>query len=234
MKVVILAGGRGTRLGEKNSEPKPLVNIGGKPIIWHIMKIYAHYGCKDFIVATGYKGELVRKQLPAFLETDWKVNFVNTGLDISKAGRLNKLADFIDDTFMLTWCDGVSDINISALLKHHRSNGKIATVTAIQRPARFGYMQLEGDQVCNFSEKAPYQEDWINGAFFVLEPEIFQHIDDAKSSWEKEVLPYLISKKQLNAYRHQGFWQCMDTPYDQHLLEYLWQEEKKWQLWDKQ
>jgi len=232
MKVVILAGGKGSRLTGKDGDPKPLVKIGGMPIIWHVMKIYASFGYKEFIILTGAKGEVVESQLPFYIEPDWAVDIINTGVDISKAGRLKKVESLIDDTFMLTWTDGVADINVEQLLQAHKSSGKQATVTAIKRPARFGYMQLEGDNVSQFSEKEPFKEDWINGAFFVLEPDIFNYIDSDKISWEREILQTLIEENQLNAYRHQGFWQCMDTPYDQLILEHMWKAEAKWKLWD--
>ena len=233
MKIVILAGGKGSRLFELTKEvPKPLVQIGDKPIIWHIMKMYAHYGFKDFIIATGYKGDVLKEQLPSYFDKDWNVDIIDTGLDTDKADRIKQLEKYIDDTFMLTWGDGVSNINIDKLLEHHRVHKKIATVTAVPRPRRFGYMQLENDIVTHFSEKKPLTQELINGAFFVLEPEVFSYISKEHTLWEEDILESLILKGELCAYRHEGFWKCMDAICDRSELESLWQKSQPWKIWD--
>jgi glucose-1-phosphate cytidylyltransferase len=232
VKIVILAGGKGSRLFELTKEiPKPLVSIGDKPIIWHIMQLYAHYGYKDFIIASGYKGGVLREQLPKYCEADWNIEIIDTGLETTKAHRIKQLENLIDDTFMLTWGDGVSDIDIDKLIEHHKRHGKIATITAVPRPRRFGYMELENDLVTRFSEKIPLREEWINGAFFVLEPEIFSYITDSSSLWEEEILANLIAKGELSAYKHRGFWKCMDTLCDKTELESLWNSSKPWKIW---
>ena len=255
MKVAILAGGLGTRLAEETQiKPKPMVEIGGKPILWHIMKHYDHYGYRNFVIALGYKGEYIKRWMNEFSSlhsnmtvktgtgdvvlhdknaVDWTVDLVDTGQDTLTGGRIKRLASWVGNgTFMLTWGDGVSDVNLKNLLAFHRSHGKLATLTAVRPPARFGHLDFDGDQVCNFSEKPQTSEGWINGAFFVLEPSIFDYIEGDDTQWEKEPLEQLAKDGQLMAYRHSSFWQCMDTVRDKKLLEKLWQSgESPWKTW---
>src|SRR5512140_715799 len=249
MKVGILAGGVGTRLVEETEvKPKPMVEIGGRPILWHIMRHYAHYGFKDFVVALGDKGEVIKKYMVDYsslnsnltvkLNTgrvdihggyrpDWTVDLVDTGMSTLTGGRIKRLAPYLgDETFMLTWGDGVSDVNLCDLLEFHKKHGKLATLTAVRPPARFGHLVFSGDQVAQFSEKPQAAEGWINGAFFVLEPGVFDYIDGDDTQWEKEPMERLAADGQLMAYRHTSFWQCMDTLRDKKLLEELWQTGK--------
>jgi glucose-1-phosphate cytidylyltransferase len=255
MKVAILAGGVGSRLAEETEiKPKPMVEIGGRPILWHIMRHYAHFGFKDFVIALGYKGEVIKKymidyanlssNLSVDLSTgkvdiaggdrpDWRVQLVDTGIPTLTGGRIKRLEPFLrDGTFMLTWGDGVSDVNLQELLKFHRSHGKLATMTAVRPPARFGHLVFEGDRVAEFLEKPQAMEGWINGAFFVLEPEVFKYIDGDEIQWEREPMERLAADGQLMAYRHSSFWQCMDTLRDKKLLEDLWQKGgAPWKVW---
>jgi len=257
MKVAILAGGVGSRLAEETElKPKPMVEIGGKPIIWHIMMHYAHYGLTDFVIALGYKGEVIKKYMldyaalscdlrintrtglvslqgdPAF---DWNVDLVETGMNTQTGGRIKRLKHIIGkEPFMLTWGDGVSDVDLNALLSFHRSHGKLATITAVRPTARFGHLDLEGDSVVEFSEKPQTREGWINGAFFVLEPEVFEYIDDDATSWEKGPLERLAREGQLMAYKHESFWQCMDTLREKKYLESLWESgAAPWKTWSE-
>jgi glucose-1-phosphate cytidylyltransferase len=255
MKTAILAGGVGSRLAEETeSKPKPMVEVGGRPILWHIMMHYAHFGHSEFIIALGYKGEYIKRYMIDYGLTeddltiqvgtgdvlrhgnrrpDWTVDLVDTGQQTMTGGRIKRLAPYIDnETFFLTWGDGVSDVNIDDLLKFHRYHGKLATVTAVRPPARFGCMVFEGDRVTEFSEKPQTSEGWINGAFFVLEPEIFDYIEGDGTAWEREPMERLARDGQLMAYRHSGFWQCMDTLRDRKLLENLWQSGRApWKVW---
>jgi len=247
MKVAILAGGVGTRLVEETEiKPKPMVEIGGRPIIWHIMSHYSYFGYKEFVIALGYKGEYIKKYMMDYShlnsnltielkngnikryggeKIDWTIDLIDTGIDTLTGGRIKKLKSFIgDSTFMLTWGDGVSDIDLDALLKFHRSHGKLATLTAVHPPARFGHLKLEQDEIVEFSEKPQTATGWINGAFFVLEPGIFDYIDGDMTQWEKEPLEQLAKDRQLMAFKHKSFWQCMDTLRDKKLLEALWQK----------
>lgn len=256
MKVGILAGGVGTRLVEETEvKPKPMVEIGGRPILWHIMRHYAHFGFKDFVVALGYKGEVIKKYMVDYsslnsnltvkLNTgrvdihggyrpDWTVDLVDTGMATLTGGRIKRLQPYLgDETFMLTWGDGVSDVNLTDLLEFHKKHGKLATLTAVRPPARFGHLVFNGDQVAQFSEKPQTMEGWINGAFFVLEPEVFDYIDGDDTQWEKEPMERLAADGQLMAYRHTSFWQCMDTLRDKKLLEELWHSGKApWKIWE--
>ena len=255
MKVAILAGGVGTRLAEETEiRPKPMVEIGGRPILWHIMKHYAHHGHRDFVVALGYKGDMIKRffldawalhgSLKVDLKSggvtrgdggpeDWTVELVDTGQATLTGGRIKRLASAIgDQPFLLTWGDGVADVDIGKLIAFHRAHGKLATVTAVRPPARFGRLELNGDQVVEFSEKPQLGEGWINGAFFVLEPAVMDYIEGDETQWEREPLERLAADGQLMAYRHDSFWQCMDTLRDKRLLETLWDRgDAPWRTW---
>lgn len=243
MKVGILAGGFGTRLAEvTESQPKALADIGGKPIIWHIMQHYRHFGFKEFVIAVGQKGEVIRSYFEeARFEADgsrgpedWTVDVIDTGNSTATGGRIKRLAPYLNSgTFMLTWCDGLSNIDLTGLLKFHRSHGKLATITAVRPPPRFGRIYLDGDTVVRFLEKPPEEEAWINGAFFVLEPGVFDYIRGDDTAWELEPLERLARDRQLAAYRHEDFWRCMDTRSDQRRLQKLWNAgEAPWKLWE--
>ena len=255
MKVGILAGGMGTRLAEETEiRPKPMVEIGPEPILWHIMKHYGHYGYRDFVIALGYKGDFIRRYFTEFhllnsdlridlasgkVDTsrnggeDWTVELIETGRWTNTGGRIKRLAPYLgNETFMLTWGDGVSNVNLDDLLAFHRRHGKLATVTAVRPPARFGKLDLEGDVVVAFSEKPQLEEGWINGAFFVLEPEVFDYIDDDETQFEKEPLERLAKDGQLMAFLHDGFWQCMDTLRDKVHLRQMWEAgSPEWRTW---
>ncbi len=259
MKVAILSGGFGTRLAEETEiRPKPMVEIGGKPILWHIMMHYSHYGFKEFVIALGYKGEYIKhwmKELCALnsditVKTatdevtihngngngevpDWTVDLVDTGMKTQTGGRIKQLARWVgNETFMLTWGDGVSNVDLNTLIKFHRSHGKLATMTAVRPPARYGYLEFDGDIVSRFAEKPQTAEGWINGAFFVLEPGVFDYIDGDDTVWERAPMERLARDKQLVAYRHTSFWQCMDTLREKYLLEELWQRgNPPWKTW---
>jgi glucose-1-phosphate cytidylyltransferase len=256
MKVAILAGGLGSRLAEETElKPKPMVEIGGKPILWHIMMHYANHGFNEFAIALGYKGEVIKKymidycslnrDLSVSLKTgkvtmsggivpDWNIDLVDTGMKTQTGGRIKRLAPYMgNETFMLTWGDGVSDINLHDLIAFHRSHGKLATLTAVRPTARFGHLEMEGNQITEFSEKPQTKEGWINGAFFVLEPEIFDFIDGDDTHFEKEPLERLAAEGQLMAYRHTGFWQCMDTIREKKILETYWESgNAPWKTWE--
>jgi glucose-1-phosphate cytidylyltransferase len=201
-----------------------MVEIGGRPILWHIMKIYAAAGFTDFLIALGYRGEVIREQLPRHCAgSGWDVTFVDTGERTATAGRILRLRPFTAaKTFFVTWCDGVADVDINALLAFHRRHGKLATVTAVHPPARFGSLELDGDRVTRFAEKHVDEGTWINGAFFVLEPGVFAYIDGDMSAWERAPLEALARDGELMAFRHSGFWQCMDTTAERDVLEALW------------
>tara|TARA_B100000767_G_C19759485_1_gene534521 strand:- start:1678 stop:2445 length:768 start_codon:yes stop_codon:yes gene_type:complete len=245
MKVIILAGGLGTRLAEETSlRPKPMVEIGGRPIIWHLMNTYADCGFKEFILALGYKGELIKdfflnyhslnKDLTVNLNDgtssahssnslDWVVHLIDTGLKTMTGGRIKRLKNFVgDETFMVTYADGLSDIDISALLKFHQSHGKLATVTTVPPPSRFGNLEIENSKVISFNEKPEEHEGLINGGFFIFEPGVFDYIHGDDISLEREPLEKLALDGQLMAYEHKGFWQMMDTILEKRLLEDLW------------
>ncbi len=255
MKVVILAGGLGTRLSEETElRPKPLVEVGDQPILWHILKHYGAQGFNDFYIALGYKGELIKRYfLDRFTlsgdlkvcgktgaverqirpDEDWTVNLIETGKDSNTGGRVKRMKPHVGDgTFMMTYGDGVSNVDLHALLAHHRKMGKIATITAVRPPARFGGLGFEGDLVVKFSEKPQTGEGWINGGFAVFEPAIFDFIPDDGTSLESVSLEKLAEAGQLAAYRHEGFWQCMDTLRDKRLLTGLWEaNEAPWKTW---
>ena len=256
MKVVILAGGLGTRLAEETEvKPKPMVEIGGRPILWHIVKHYACYGFKEFLVALGYKGEVIKRYFLDYyrlngsmiidfskreVEThrqediDWNVHLIDTGQDTQTGGRLKRLEPWLrDGTLMVTYGDGVSDIDLRDLLRFHRSHGRIATVTAVRPPSRFGGLIFDGDLVSEFSEKPQIGEGWINGGFLVFEPEVFDYLEGDHSILEVDALEQLAVDRQLAAYRHGRFWQCMDTLRDKRLLESLWKEgQAPWKVWE--
>ncbi|HMX17959.1 MAG TPA: glucose-1-phosphate cytidylyltransferase [Anaerolineales bacterium] len=255
MKVAILAGGLGTRLSEETTvKPKPMVEVGGKPILWHIMNIYAAYGFKEFVVALGYKGEIIKdyflnyhyrsRSITVQLKTggvtahniegeDWTVHLLDTGADTNTGGRVKRVAEFIgNETFMLTYGDGVGNIDINKLIKFHESHGKLVTMTAVRPVARFGQIVLQESQVTEFAEKPQTGEGWINGGFFVLQPEIIKYIDDEQAVWERKPMERLASDGQLMAYNHSEFWQCMDTLRDVQLLNNLWDGgNAPWKLW---
>lgn len=234
MKVAILAGGKGSRIMEETRvRPKAMVEIGGKPIIWHIMKHYSHHGFKDFIIALGYKGDVIRTQLPDHCDKDWSVEYVDTGTDTLTGGRVKRLAPYLNETFMLTWCDGLSDLDINELLKLHKSHGKLATVTAVRPQARYGYLDIEGTKVKKFEEKPDHVEGWINGAFFVLEPKVLEYVEGDTTQWEKEPMQNLAKDGELFAYKHNSFWKCMDTLRERHILEEFWKKgDAPWRTWD--
>lgn len=256
MKVVILAGGMGTRLAEETDvRPKPMVEVGGRPLLWHIMMHYWHHGHKDFYIALGYKGEFIKNYMVEYSSMcgdltvhmkdgtvvrhnndhpDWSVNLIDTGLKTETGGRVKRMAPYIgNETFMLTHGDGVSNVDLHALLDFHRSHGKIATVTAVRPPARFGYMNFDGSMVSEFSEKPQTAEGWINGAFMVFEPEIFDFIEGDSTSLERSPMVQLAREGQLMAYRHWEFWQCMDTLREKRLLEQLWDGgHAPWKTWE--
>lgn len=246
MKTVILCGGLGTRLSEETQlKPKPMVEIGNRPILWHIMKIYERYGLMDFALALGYKGDVIKDYFLNYhargsdltirlaenaveyrnpTVENWKVTMADTGTDTMTGGRLRRLREELADsgTFMLTYGDGVSDVDLSRLLAFHKSHGKLATVTAVRPPVRFGELLIEGDRVVSFKEKPQASEGWINGGFFVFEPRIFDYIQGDSTMLEREPLDQLAKEGELLAYHHRGYWQCMDTLRDKHSLEELW------------
>jgi glucose-1-phosphate cytidylyltransferase len=249
MKTVLLAGGFGTRLSELTATiPKPMVEIGGKPLLWHIMRLYAAYGHNEFVLALGYKAEVVKEYFLNFFainndlsidlgsgkttihagnQLDWQMHLIDTGLDTETGGRLKRLKQWIgNETFMMTYGDGLSNVNIDALLAFHKKHKKLATVTAVHPPARFGGLVLDGDSVVEFTEKNQSKEGWINGGFFVLEPEVLDYIENDRTSWERAPLEKLASEKQLQAFFHDDFWQPMDTLREFRLLESLWQSGK--------
>lgn len=257
MKTIILAGGFGTRLSEYTDlVPKPMVEIGGQPILWHIMNIYAHYGYNDFVVALGYKGEVIKDYFLNYYSlksdftidlsngnanyhrkktVDWKVTLVDTGLSSMTGGRVKRLQEYIgDETFMLTYGDGVANIDLAKLVNFHRNHGKMATITAVHPAARFGELVISKDQsVQSFKEKPQTTQGWINGGFFVLEPEFLDLIKDDATVLEEEPLERAAQTGELKAYLHDGFWQCMDTVRDKNVLEELWQSGKaRWKVWE--
>lgn len=256
MKVIILAGGQGTRLAEETEvRPKPMVDIGGRPILWHIMKIYAHYGYKEFLIALGYKGEVIKRyfldykaltsNLTIRLATgditmsdtddseDWVVHLIDTGLETQTGGRVKRLQPYVGgETFMMTYGDGVADIDLHRLVAFHRSHGRLATVTAVRPPSRFGGLAFDGDSVVEFVEKPQIGEGWINGGFFVLEPGVMDYIEGDETIFEREPLERLAADGQLMAYRHYSFWQPMDTLREVRLLRSLWENGKApWKVW---
>jgi len=257
VKVVILAGGLGTRISEESHlKPKPMITIGDRPILWHIMKIYSNYGFNDFLICLGYKGYVIKEYFSNYFlhgsdvtfdfknqnelkihrksVEPWRISLIDTGKDSMTGGRVKRIQKYIgDESFMLTYGDGVSDVNIKQLVHFHQSHGKKATVTAVQPSGRFGAMSLSGDgTVLDFKEKPKGDGGWINGGFFIFEPEIFDYLDGDHSILEKEPLEKLAQEGQLQAYKHNGFWYAMDTLRDRNHLEQLWKTEKApWKLW---
>ena len=258
MKVVILAGGKGTRIQEESLiKPKPLIEIGSKPIIWHIMKTYSHYGFKEFVICCGYKGYLIKEYFANFSlhnsdvtidikkneikvhknnNEDWKITLIDTGDDSLTGGRILRIKDFVDEEFLLTYGDGVADVNISKLIEHHKINKKIATMTVVQPQGRFGVVEFntKNNLIENFSEKLKGDGAWINGGFFVLNKKIFKYLKDDFTIWEKEPLENLSKENQLVAFKHDNFWYPMDTMRDKDYLENLWEKnEAPWKLWNE-
>jgi glucose-1-phosphate cytidylyltransferase len=255
-KVVLLAGGLGTRLAEETDlKPKPMVEIGGYPLLWHVMRHYAEQGFKEFFIALGFRGDVIKRYFHDYHilsgsmtvdlangelrrhergPDDWIVHLHDTGLHTMTGGRLKRLEGHLKDgTFMLTYGDGVSNIDLHALLRFHKAHGRIGTVTAVRPPARFGGLVFENDLVKEFTEKPQIGEGWINGGFFVLEPEVFDYIAGDETHFEKEPMERLAAEGQLMAYRHDEFWQCMDTLRDLRLLENLWNTNKApWKTWE--
>jgi len=233
MKAVILAGGYGTRISEEsNIIPKPLIEIGGKPILWHIMKIYSAYKIDDFIICLGYKGEKIKEYFEQFDSKLWNIQLIDTGLDTMTGGRLKRIQDKIDNTFCMTYGDGVSDVNLNNLLTFHKEKKSLATLTAIHPPERFGVLNLSGDYVTEFHEKHTGESSWINGGFFVFEPEIFDYLQNDSTVLERAPLETLAKEQKLSAFKHNGFWHPMDTLRDKKHLEDLWTSEKApWKIW---
>lgn len=255
MKCVILAGGLGTRISEETySRPKPMVEVGGKPLLWHVMKIYSAHGIRDFIICTGYKGYVIKEYFANyFLHTSdvtfdmrdnslevhekyaepWRVTVVDTGESTMTGGRLKRVSRYLDgETFGFTYGDGVGDVDISATLRLHREKGRFATVCAVQPPGRFGALNLDGDRVAGFIEKPEGDGGWINGGFFMLEPKVLEYIEGDSTVWEREPLQRLAAEGQLSSYAHRGFWQPMDSLRDKQLLEELWLKQRPpWRVW---
>lgn len=255
MKVVILAGGFGTRLSEETDiRPKPMVEIGGKPIIWHIMKYYSEYGFNDFVICLGYKGYFIKEFFANFKlhqtdvtvdfsnnnikyhknsKLDWKVTLVDSGLDTNTAGRLLSVKEHLSDEFLLTYGDGLSNVNITKLVESHKKSNCLVTVTAVQPQGRYGALQIGSNNIVeNFFEKPIGDGNWVNGGFFVVKKEAIDFINDYSESWEITTLPKILKKQQLNSFKHKGFWQAMDTLRDKNYLNQLWQNEKTpWKIW---
>ncbi len=256
MKAIILAGGFGTRLSEEtNSRPKPMIEIGGKPILWHIMNIYAVHGVTEFIIAAGYKAEVIKEYFLNFYainnditidlatgntiihsgnQPNWKIHIVDTGLYTQTGGRLRRLRKWVEKekTFMFTYGDGVADININELLAFHKSHGKLATVTTVRSPARFGRIAFEQDRITEFYEKPETGEGWISGGFFVLNPKVIDYIENDGIVWERDPVEQLVREEQIMGYRHYSFWSCMDTLKEKNILEELWNSGKApWKIW---
>ena len=258
MKLVILSGGKGTRISEESLlKPKPLVEIGNMPIIWHIMKIYSFFGIKEFIICCGYKGYLLKEYFANYSlhssdvtidinknsievhkknSEDWKITLVDTGEETLTGGRILRIKNYVNEDFLLTYGDGVADVNIKKLIQHHKLNKKLATMTVVQPQGRFGIVDInkKNNLVENFSEKPKGDGSWINGGFFVLKQGIFKYLKDDSTVWEKDPLEKLSKNSQLSAYHHNGFWYAMDTMRDKNYLDNLWNIKKApWKLWDE-
>ena len=234
LKAVILAGGYGTRISEESHlKPKPMIEIGGMPLLWHIMKIYSHYGINEFVICCGYKGDMIKEYFSKFDFPLWNVQLVDTGLNTMTGGRIKRIQNHIDDTFCVTYGDGVSDVNINDLILFHKEKKSLATLTAIHPPERFGVLELSGNNVVEFHEKHQGESSWINGGFFVFEKEIFDYIKNGDSTILESVpLETLAKEKKLTAFKHEGFWYPMDTLRDKRYLENLWTSNKApWKKW---
>tara|TARA_Y100000992_G_scaffold301496_1_gene272554 strand:- start:1798 stop:2562 length:765 start_codon:yes stop_codon:yes gene_type:complete len=254
MKAVILAGGLGTRISEESSvKPKPMIEVGGKPILWHIMKIYSHYGINDFVICCGYKGYMIKEYFTNYFlhmsdvtvdlssnnievhhkrAEPWKITLVDTGERTQTGGRIKRVKDYIDEDFCMTYGDGLSSINIKSLIKFHSSHKGLATITAVQPPGRFGSLVIDNDKVDSFIEKPQGDGGWINGGFFVLKKEVIDLITNDNTIWEKEPLEKLAKMKELYCYAHDGFWRPMDTLRDKNILEELWSKgNAPWKTW---
>ena len=242
MKAVILAGGFGTRISEETQfKPKPMIEIGGMPLLWHIMKSYSTYNINDFVICCGYKGYMIKEYFANyFLHMSdvtfgeaWNVTLVDTGIDTQTGGRLKKIEEYLDDeTFCFTYGDGISDIQIDQLVRFHNDNKTVATVTAVQPSARFGALDIRENKVISFKEKPPGDGNWINGGYFVLEPSVFDYLGDNSTVWEEEPVENLTRDGQLSTYKHSGFWQPLDTLRDKNKLEKLWSNgNAPWKIW---
>ena len=235
LKAVILAGGYGTRISEESHlKPKPMIEIGGMPLLWHIMKIYSHYGINEFVICCGYKGDMIKEYFSKFDFPLWNVQLVDTGLNTMTGGRIKRIQNHIDGTFCVTYGDGVSDVNINDLILFHKEKKSLATLTAIHPPERFGVLELSGNNVVEFHEKHQEESSWINGGFFVFEKEIFDYIKNGDSTTlERTPFETLAKEKKLTAFKHEGFWHPMDTLRDKKHLENLWTSNKApWKIWE--
>ncbi len=233
MKVVILAGGLGTRISEETSlKPKPMIEIGGKPILWHIMKRYSTFGINEFIICSGYKSQMIEDYFKEKIE-NWKVNVVDTGSDTMTGGRLKRVKKYVgNETFCFTYGDSLNNADISSIIKFHKNKGKLATVTTCHPPEKYGILKLDNDTVTSFEEKPERNNEWVNAGYFVLEPEIFGLINNDLTIWEKEPMKELVSKNQLSAFKHEGFYKSMDTISDKNYLEKLWNNNNaEWKNW---
>jgi glucose-1-phosphate cytidylyltransferase len=254
MKVVILAGGYGTRLSEETDTlPKPMIEIGGRPLIWHLMKIFSNQGFNEFVVALGYKGQVIKRYFMQYpqIETDmqvdlasasvktagqpaenWKIDLIDTGHDTMTGGRLKRLRGLLDDTFIFTYGDGLANVNLRRLVEFHRSHRRLATVTAVKPPSRFGLLQIAEEKVTSFNEKPRNPDDWINGGYFVLEPGAIDYIDGDATPWERDPCQRLARNGELFAYRHDGYWQCVDTLHELRTLREIWDSgTAPWKTW---
>ena len=236
MKAVILAGGYGTRISEESHlKPKPMIEIGGKPILWHILKIYSSYGINEFAICCGYKGEKIKEYFAKWEEEEsepWDIRLFDTGLDTMTGGRLKRIQDYVDDTFCVTYGDGVSDVNINNLISFHKEKNSTATLTSVHPPERFGVVNISGDYVTEFHEKFSGESSWVNGGFFVFEPEIFDYLQDDSTILEKAPLETLAKEHKLTAFKHYGFWYPMDTLRDKIHLDSLWKSgAAPWKIW---
>ena len=233
MKAVILAGGYGTRISEESHlRPKPMVEIGGKPILWHILKIYSCYDINEFVICCGYKGEKIKEYFSNIDSTPWNIELVDTGLDTKTGGRLKRIQNHIDGTFCVTYGDGLCNIYINNLVAFHKEKKSVATLTATHPPERFGVLDLNGDYVTEFHEKHSGESSWVNGGFFVFEPEIFDYLQDDSTILERTPLETLAKENKLTAFRHDGFWHPMDTMREKKYLENLWESQKApWKIW---
>ena len=250
MKVAILAGGLGSRLStETTDKSKAMVRIADQPILWHVMKYYASFGFRDFVIALGYQADSIRDYFAGagyrgiaaddgawqrWRQGDWTVDLVDTGPDTQNGGRIKRLQAYLGrGTFMLTWCDGLADVDLKRLLSFHRAHGRLATLTAVQPPSRFGRLSLDGDRIVRFQEKTVGDRDWVNGAFFVLEPDVLDHIPGDRTSFEYDVLTRLAADGELMGFRHPAFWQCMDTVHEAQLLNAMWEGGRApWKVWE--